>query len=55
MNKKKIALLGLGMLLSIFMVACQPTEPKIVVKTVIVEKEGQTVIETIVVTVEPTP
>jgi len=33
--------------------ACQTTEPETIIKTVIVEKEGETVIETVVVTVEP--
>ncbi len=34
--------------------ACQPISPETIIKTVIVEKEGETIVETVVVTVEPT-
>ena len=34
--------------------ACQPTSPETIIKTVIVEKEGDTIVETVVVTVEST-
>jgi len=34
--------------------ACQPSNPETIIKTIVVEKEGKTVIETVVVTIEPT-
>ena len=36
------------------MIACQPVPPETIIETVFVEKEGETIIETVVVTVEPT-
>lgn len=44
-----ILLITIGWVIS----ACQPLEPETIIKTVIVEKEGETVVETVVVTVEP--
>jgi len=40
--------------LGLFLSACQTSEPETIIKTVIVEKEGKPVVETVVVTVEPT-
>jgi ABC-type transport system substrate-binding protein len=37
-----------------FIAACQTPAPETIIKTVIVEKEGEKVVETVVVTVEPT-
>jgi peptide/nickel transport system substrate-binding protein len=54
MGKKLFYLLGLYLISGLTLVACQPVEPEIIVRTVIVEKEGQPVVETVVVTVEPT-
>jgi peptide/nickel transport system substrate-binding protein len=51
--KKIIITLGLLLLISLVMAACQPapsqSEPITVIETVVVEKEGETVVETVVV------
>jgi len=44
------ALVIIGLMVS----ACQTTDPETIIRTVIVEKEGETVVETVVVTVEST-
>ncbi len=40
--------------LSLVISNCQTPEPQTIVRTLIVEKEGETIVETVVVTVEPT-
>jgi peptide/nickel transport system substrate-binding protein len=52
--KNNIATLCLIIALGLVFPACQTSEPETIIRTVIVEKEGETVVETVVVTIEPT-
>jgi peptide/nickel transport system substrate-binding protein len=52
--KKTIFILGLLIASGWVISACQSTEPETIIKTVIVEKEGKVIVETVGVTVEPT-
>lgn len=55
--RKLFVLVGMFVLASIVLAACQPAEPQTVevIKTVVVEKQGEKVVETVVVEVTPEP
>jgi ABC-type transport system substrate-binding protein len=53
-KKKNLITLTLMITVGLVVSTCQSPEPQTIIRTVVVEKEGETVIETVVVTVEPT-
>ncbi len=54
MIKTKWITIGILIFLAACAVACRPSDPEKIIQTVVIEKEGKTIIETVVVTVEPT-
>jgi ABC-type transport system substrate-binding protein len=51
--KKNLITLSLLIAIGLVVSTCQSPEPQTIIRTVVVEKEGKTVIETVVITVEP--